>query len=137
MPCISLSPDQIESPHEFGLVLCHPDEDLAASSPDAMAGVIEETPEGDSNCVALAEMKSKCSEVTLTQEMNFVGEFGEYQEINIEEDSQLLKASIPDALYRCQLLHGMASGSVNHTFYVVASLRKIIRVVHVRVGSLI
>jgi hypothetical protein len=34
------------------------------------------------------------------------------------------------------LLSGMASGSLNHTFYVVASLRKIIRVVHVRVGLL-
>jgi hypothetical protein len=101
MPCISLSPDQIESLHEFGL-LCHPDEDSAAFSPDAMACVIEETPEGDSNCVALAEMKSKCSEVTLTQEMNFVGEFGESQEINIEEDPQQLNASIPNALYRCQ-----------------------------------
>lgn len=39
--------------------------------------------------------------------------------------------------YRCHLLHGMASGGVNHAFYVVASLQKIIRVVHVCVGSLI
>ena len=126
---------KIESLHEFGL-LCHPDEDLAAFSLDAMADVIEETLEGNSNYVALVEMKSKCSEVTLTHDMEVVGEFGEYQEINIDDNPQLFKGSIPDASYRCQLLHGIASGSVNHAVYVVASLRKIICVVHVHKGAL-
>ena len=92
---------------------------------------------GCSNYVALVEMKSKCSEVTLTHDMEVVGEFGEYQEINIDDNPQLFKGSIPDASYRCQLLHGIASGSVNHAVYVVASLRKIICVVHDRVGLLI
>ena len=110
-----------------GSTLCHPDEDLAAFSPDAIAGVIEEILEGDSNYVALVEMKSKCFYVTLTQDMELVGEFGEYQEIIIEEDPQLFKASIPDASYRCQLLlhDGEALDSVNYAFYVVASLRKV------------
>ena len=50
----------------------------------------------------------------------------------------MFKRSIPYASYQYQLLHGMASaGALNHAFYVVASLQKIIRVVHVRVGSLI
>jgi hypothetical protein len=89
---------KIEGLHEFGR-LCHPNEDLAAFSPDAMAGVIEGTPEGNSNYVALVEMKSKCSEMTLSQEMELVGDFGEDQEINIEDGPQLFKASIPDASY--------------------------------------
>ena len=53
--------------------------------------------------------------------MELVREFGEYKEINVEEDPHVIKVSIPDALYRCQLLHGMASGGVNHAFYVAAS----------------
>ena len=34
---------KIESLHEFGLLLCHTDEDLAELSPDAIAGVIEKS----------------------------------------------------------------------------------------------
>jgi len=81
-------------------------------------------------------MKSKCSAETLTQEMELIALFGEYQEIDIDDDPAMFKASIPDASYRCQLLHGMAAGILKHAFYVVASLRKILRVVHVRIGSL-
>jgi hypothetical protein len=76
-------------------------------------------------------MKSKCSAATLTQEMELIALFGEYQEIDIDDDPAMFKASIPDASYRCQLLHGMAAGILKHAFYVVASLRKILRVVHV------
>jgi hypothetical protein len=82
-------------------------------------------------------MKSKCSQATLGRVNQLIEEFGAYQEINAEEDPQLFQASIPDLSYRCQLLHGMASGGLDHAFFVVASLRKIIRVVYVRVGSLI
>lgn len=87
---------RIESLDEFGQ-LCHPLEDVAASSPDAIAGNDdEETPDGKSYFVALVEMKSKCSKVTLTREMELVDEFRKYQEINIEEDPEVFKASIPD-----------------------------------------
>ena len=68
--------------------------------------------------------------------MELIALFGEYQEIDIDDDPAMFKASIPDASYRCQLLHGMAAGILKHAFYVVASLRKILRVVHVRIGSL-
>ena len=44
-------------------------------------------------------MKSKCSQVTLTQENKLIAEFGEYQEINDKEDPELLKRSITDASY--------------------------------------
>jgi len=126
---------KIENVHDLGL-LCHAHEKLAAFSPDAIAGVlVDGLPSGPTRYVALVEMKSKCSQATLTQEYNLIAEFGEYQEINADEDPELFKRSIPDASYRCQLLHGMASGALDHAFYVVASLRKIIRVVHVQVGS--
>lgn len=43
--------------------------------------------------------------------MELVGEFGEHQEIIIEEDPEVFKASIPDVSYRCLLLDGtMVSG---------------------------
>ena len=90
---------KIESLHEFGQ-LCHPEEDLAAFSPDAITGVVEETPEGKSHFVALVEIKSKCSEVILTREKELVGEFGEYEEINIEEDPEVFKKRVP----RCVVL---------------------------------
>ena len=50
---------KIESLHEFGL-LCHLEEDLAAFSPDAIAGIIEETPGGRSNicCVGGDEIQA-------------------------------------------------------------------------------
>jgi hypothetical protein len=112
---------------------------LAAFSPDAIAGVVDKSLSAGTTLsyVALVEMKSKCSQVTLGRENQLIAEFGAYQEINTEEDPQLFQASIPDSSYQCQLLHGMASGGLDHAFYVVALLRKIIRVVHLRVGPLI
>ena len=54
-----------------------------------------------------------------------VAQFGEYQEINTVKNPELFKASIPEASYRCQLLHRMARGGLDNAFYVVASsLRK-------------
>jgi hypothetical protein len=67
--------------------------------------------------------------------MELIALYGEYQEINAEEDPMSFKSSIPNTSYRCQLLHGMASGGLNDAMYVVASLRKIIRVVCVRISS--
>jgi hypothetical protein len=129
---------KIETIHDFGL-RCHPNEKLAAFSPDAIAGVLVEDlpPSSPKSYVAFVKTKSKCSQATLTQENKLIVEFGEYQEINAEEDPDLFKRIIPDVSYRCQLLHGMASGALDHAFDVVASLHKIIHVVHVRVGSLI
>ncbi len=100
--------------------------------PDTIAGVlVEDLSRGPTRYVALVEMKSRCSLATLTQQSKLIAEFGEYQEINAEEDPELFKRSIPDASYRCQLLYGTASGALDHALYVVASLRKIIRVLHV------
>ena len=126
----------IESLHEFGL-LCHKDDNNAAFSPDAIAGVNLESALGGSRYVALVEMKTKCSDATLSAETELAKQYGEFQEIDVERDPMSFKVSIPDASYRCQLLHGMASGCLNDALYVVASLRKIIRVVHVRVSNLI
>ncbi len=125
----------IESLHEFGL-MCNADDTNAAFLPDAIAGIADFLPDGTStSAVALVEMKSKCSQATLAEEMELIALYGEYQEINAEEDPMSFKSSIPDTSYRCQLLHGMASGGLNDAMYVVASLRKIIRVVRVRISS--
>ena len=106
---------------------------MAAFSPDAIAGFLVEDlpPSSPTRYVALVEMMSKCSQATLTQENKVIAEFGEYQEINAKEGPELFKRIIPDASYRCQLFHGMASGVLNHVFCVVALLWKIIRVIHV------
>jgi hypothetical protein len=115
VPCLLPAGRQIEieTIHEFGL-LCHRDEKLAAFSPDAIAGVVDKSTSAGTTrrYVALVEMKSKCSQATLGRENQLIAEFGAYQEINAEEDPQLFQASIPDSSYRCQLLHGMASGEV-------------------------
>ncbi len=83
---------KIKTIHDFGL-LCHPTKKLAAFSPDAIAGaLVEDLPSGPTRYVALVEMKSKCSLATLTQENKLIAEFGEYQEINAdEEDPELFK----------------------------------------------
>ncbi|KAI2505553.1 hypothetical protein MHU86_8889 [Fragilaria crotonensis] len=76
----------IESIHEFGL-MCNADDTNAAFSPDAIAGIADVLPDGTStSVVALVEMKSKCSQATLSAEMELITLYGEYQEINAEED---------------------------------------------------
>ena len=118
-------------------LLCHHDERLAAFSSDGIAGVVEDSEWASLRYPSLVEMKSKCTEATLHAEKELVDEFGECQEINAVKNPDLFKAIIPEASYRCQLLHGMACGGLENGFYVVASLRKILRVVHVRVGRLL
>jgi hypothetical protein len=110
----------IESLHKFGL-MCNADNTNAAFSPDAIAGIPNFSPDGTStSSVVLVEMKSKCSQATLAEEMELISLYGEYQKINAEEDPMSFKSSIPDTSYRCQLLHGMASGGLNDAVYVVA-----------------
>ena len=118
----------IKSAHEFEL-LYHKRDKNAAFSPDAIVGVHFESPLGCQDFVALVEMKSKCTNITLDAELELMRQYGEFQIIDVEENPMAFKLSIPDASYRCQLLHGMASGSLDSAFFVVASLRKIIRVV--------
>jgi hypothetical protein len=80
----------------LNLLRCHPGENLAAFSPEAVAGVVDELPEGPSRFVALVEMKSKCTAATLTREMSLIGVFREYQVKNVlDEDPKLFKAKLP------------------------------------------
>ena len=125
----------IESLHKFGL-LCNADDTNTAFSPDAVEGIPDFSPDGAStSAVVLVEMTSKCSQAALSEDMELVSLYGEYQEINAEEDPMSFKSSIPDTSYRCQLLHGMASGGLNDAVYVVASLQKIICVIRVCISS--
>jgi hypothetical protein len=64
--------------------------------------------------------------------------YGDYQEIEMDMDPERFKALIPEAEYRCQLLHGMTSGGwQDDAFYVFASLCCIIRVVRVQISMMI
>ena len=68
---------KIATIHDFGL-LCHPTKKLAAFSPDAKAAVLDKgLPHlSPTRYVGLVEMKSKCSQETLTQENKMIVEFG-------------------------------------------------------------
>jgi hypothetical protein len=72
-------------------------------------------------------MKSKCSNATLSAEQKeLVTLYGDYQEIEVDMEPEHFKALILEAAYRCQLLHGMASGEPDDALNVVASLCHII-----------
>jgi hypothetical protein len=72
--------------------MCNADDTNAAFSPDAKAGIADFLPDGTStSAVALEEMKLKCSQATLAEEMELIALYGEYQEINAEEDPMSLK----------------------------------------------
>jgi hypothetical protein len=88
----------IESLHEFGL-LCHKDDNNAAFLPDAIAGVTLQLPRERQQYVALVELKSKCSDATLSAEVELARLYGEYQEIEAEQNPLSFHMSIPEASY--------------------------------------
>ena len=57
--------------------------------------------------------------------------------VDVNTDPARFKALIAEATYRCQLIHGMASGELDGGLYVVASLSCIIRVVRVKISLMI
>ena len=129
----------IESLHEFGL-LCNKDNiKNAAFSPDGIAWAVDVLADDteESRILALVEMKSKCSNATLLAEKELVTLYEDYLEIYVDMDPERFKALIPEATYRCQLLHGMASKELDDALYVVASLSCIIRVVRVKISLMI
>lgn len=87
--------------------------------------------------LALLEFKSKTNIETETKELNIANDKGKFVELNINHTSLELNAKefhelIPEVRHRTQLIHGMASGKLEHCFYVVASKTKIIRVVYMK-----
>jgi hypothetical protein len=121
---------------EYGL-LCAKDTFYAAFSPDGIVVVKhnEELHQGDdeapTNFLALVEIKSKCTNATVQKETALAAAYGVFRTVVAFIDVEEFKQCVPEASYRCQLLHGMACGSLQDAFYVVASLSRIIRVVHV------
>ena len=112
---------------EYGL-LCSKDYYYAAFSPD---GIIVADHDGWGNILALLEIKSKCTNATVEHEMMLVERYGRFKSVNATRNPLEFKQTVPDASHRCQLIHGMACGDLPHGFYVVASLSRIIRMVHV------
>ena len=88
----------IESLHECGL-LCHKDDKNAPFSPDAIAGINFESSRGGYRFVSLVEMKSKCSDNTLLEEMELMRQYGEYQTFDAERDRLSFKFLIPHTSY--------------------------------------
>ena len=120
---------RVDCIRKYGL-LCSKRRFYAAFSPDGIVVAVSPT---FGNVVALLELKSKISRQTERQEEKLSDTYGRMFVVNASLDSIAFKKAIPDRGHRGQLVHGMASGNLRFAFYVVASLRKIIRVVMVEV----
>lgn len=122
----------LEALNEYGLMTAKDDRN-AAFSPDGI-GVFISPMRG--RFIVLVEIKSKCTAQTEQAEIAIALRFGQYHCVNAVEDAMVFKESIPDASYRGQLIHGMCCAGVHDAIFVVASLRKIIRVVHVSITNM-
>jgi hypothetical protein len=118
----------MELVEEYGL-LAAKSKPSAAFSPDGIAVIV--SPQLG-RFFALVECKSKCVASTETEEIRLAAAFGMFVEVKAVEQCDLFKVVIPNAGYRGQIVHGMACGFLDHALFVVASLSRIIRVVHVR-----
>ncbi|KAI2502156.1 hypothetical protein MHU86_12292 [Fragilaria crotonensis] len=112
----------------------------AAFSPDAIAVAENENIFGEDEGIPfIVEIKSKCTPATVMKETALARTYGTCPTIYVvmtdPPTNDDFKRMIPEPEYRCQLLHGIACGNLRHAFYVVASLHKIIRVVHVNVDE--
>ena len=125
---------------EYGLV-CARGMFYAAFSPNAIVLVEDVEDDGTRGRppprLFVVEIKSKCTTATVKKEINLSIRHGIFRTISValndgEED---FKQLVPELEYRCQLLHCIACAGLRHAFYVVASLQKIIRIVHVHVGG--
>ena len=123
---------KIKEIKEYGL-LCSKDSWFAAFSPDGSA--VTKHDNWGVDVLALLEIKSKCSNATIQKEMDLVKRYGIFKSINASTNPLEFKQSVPDASHRCQLLYQMACGDLIHGFYVVASLSRIIRMVHVTIDD--
>jgi hypothetical protein len=103
-----------------------------AFSPDSivLAKLLDGT---NAEFLSLLEMKTKVSIVEEEKENDLADTHGKYALVTLRnrEDGKRFKELIPETKFRTQILHGMASGDLNSAFYVVASTRNIIRIVHV------
>jgi hypothetical protein len=122
----------MEALQEYGLLTAKDDRN-AAFSPDGIAVFVSPM---RGRFIVLVEVKSKCTAQTEQAEIAIALRFGQYHCVNAVEDAMVFKESIPDASYRGQLVHGMCCAGVIDAIFVVASLRKILRVVHVSITNM-
>jgi SAP domain-containing protein len=123
----------IEHLREYGL-LASKDDAHDDFSPDAI--VVAVSPR-IGRFVALVEVKSKCSACTEAAETELASRFGRYLTVSEVENPVLFKESIPEAAYRGQLLHVVCCGGLFNAIFVVASLKSIIRIVHVSITAVV
>jgi hypothetical protein len=126
---------RLQSYKEYGL-LCAKDAFYAAFSPDAIA-VVDVPYVGQ--VTAVVEIKSKCTTTTVQKETSIAQALGalKYVAVNGRDPNAAkdFQECIPEQDHRAQVLHGMACGHLLHALYIVASLRTIIRVVHVHIDE--
>ena len=116
----------------------------AAFSPDAIV-IAKEEYEYDKNeetgppVLLVVEIKSKCTSSTVKKETDLATRHGKFATIHIDlndgEGGGDFNQLVPEPEYRCQLVHNIACAGLRQAFYVVASLQKIIRIVHVHVSG--
>ena len=120
--------------HDAYRLLCAKDMFYAAFSPDGIA-VVENEACWDKPELVLLEIKSKCTPTTVEKETALASRYGRLAvaSLTLTGGEEEFKHLVPEQDYRCQLVHGLACGDLRHAFYVVASLQRIIRVVHVEI----
>jgi hypothetical protein len=133
---------RIKCIREYGLA-CARGMFYAAFSPDAIVLVEdeEEFMRNDGSIgqrpprLFVVEIKSKCTASTVKKEINMSIRYGVFRTVFVDltDGEGEFKQLVPELDYRCQLLHCIACAGLRHAFYVVASLQKIIRIVHVHV----
>ena len=110
----------------------------AAFSPDAIAVAVNEVIFDEEGILFLVEIKSKCTPATVIKETALARTYGTCPSVYVAFTDPMnddFKYMIPEPEYRCQLVHGIASGNLQHAFYVVGSLHKIICVAHMNVDD--
>ena len=84
---------------------------------------------------ASVEIKSKCTPATAQKETCLAQQYGYLKSVVVHgtdpNGSIEFQECIPEHDYCAQVIHGMACGDLQDALYIVASLRTIIRVVHV------
>jgi hypothetical protein len=116
---------------EYGL-LCGKDASYEEFSPDAIAVLLIPYM---GQVTALVEIKSKCTVATVQKEPCLAQQYGYLKSVVVHRtdpnDSKEFQECISEHDHCAQVIHGMACGDLQDALYIVASLRTIIRVVHV------
>ena len=83
----------------------------------------------------MVKIKSKVTSNTQLDETVLLQQVGKYKVVQAADDPTLLKEVITELSNCAKLLHSMAVGGLDNVLYGVASLRRVIQVVHVQIEN--